>query len=351
MNEKRKQTPESCADISALCRELALLLHAGAGVGDGLSMLAAEEPRRDRRAMLLGLADALDCGMPLSEALAETRRYPAYVTGLVAVGERTGKLEDALSALAVYYDHRDRTEDRVRRSLTYPLLLLVLMLIVIVVLLTKVLPVFDQVYASLGGSLTGLGGLLLTAGRGLNAAMPLLCALLAALILFAAAFFWWDGFRERLLMRWRKKHGDKGVSRRIGDARFAQALAMGLQSGLPVEEALDLVAEMTDIPAAAARCRECRDRLSEGAELADALRGAGVLPFTACRLLALGARGGTSDTVMAEIAARLSRDADDALERQTARIEPALVLATSLLVGAILLTVMLPLTHIMAAIG
>ena len=76
-----------------------------------------------------------------------------------------------------------------------------------------------------------------------------------------------------------------------------------------------------------------------------------LLPFTACRLLALGVRGGASDTVMAEIAARLSRDSDDALERQTARIEPALVLATSLLVGAILLTVMLPLTHIMAAIG
>ena len=91
MNEKRKQTPESCADISALCRELALLLHAGAGVGDGLSMLAAEEPRRDRRAMLLGLADALDCGMPLSEALAETRRYGLHAERLSAVVELDGR--------------------------------------------------------------------------------------------------------------------------------------------------------------------------------------------------------------------------------------------------------------------
>ena len=71
----------------------------------------------------------------------------------------------------------------------------------------------------------------------------------------------------------------------------------------------------------------------------------------ACRLLALGVRGGTADTVMEEIARRLAREGNDALSRKVAQVEPALVLVTSLLVGAILLSVMLPLMNIMAAIG
>ena len=349
MKEQQKQ--ESYSDIAALSRELALMLHAGAGVADGLALLAEEEPRESRKTMLQSLADAMDDGAPLSKALGDTGRYPAYVTGLIAMGEQTGKLEDALNALALYYERRQRTENRVRRALAYPSMLLVLMLIVIVVLLAKVLPVFDQVYASLGGSLTGLGGVLLGAGRVLDRAMPVLCVLLGAIIVFAAAFFWVDGFRNRLLAAWRRKHGDKGVSRKMNDARFAQALAMGLQSGLPLEDALDLVAALTDVPSAAFRCTACRENLEQGVPLAKALDHTGVLPPSACRLLALGARSGTEDTVMADIAERLSHDADEALDRQTSRIEPTLVLLTSLLVGAILLSVMLPLTHIMSAIG
>ena len=349
MKEQHKQ--ESYADIAALSRELALLLHAGAGVADGLALLAEEEPRERRKAMLHALAEAMDGGAPLSKALTDTGRYPAYVTGLIAMGEQTGKLEDALNALAAYYERRQRTENRVRRALTYPSVLLVLMLVIIVVLLAKVLPVFDQVYASLGGSLTGLGGALLGAGRALDAAMPVLCVLLGSIIVFAAAFFRFDGFRNRLLAAWRKSHGDKGVSRRMNDARFAQALAMGLQSGLPLEDALELVASLTDVPAAAARCTACREKLEQGEALTKALHDTGVLPASACRLLALGARSGTEDTVMADIAERLSRDADEALDRRMARIEPTLVLLTSLLVGVILLSVMLPLTHIMSAIG
>ena len=92
-------------------------------------------------------------------------------------------------------------------------------------------------------------------------------------------------------------------------------------------------------------------RKADNEGLADALRDTGTLPAASCRLLALGLRSGSGDTVMEEIARRLSEEADEALERRVAQVEPALVLVTSLLVGAILLAVMLPLMHIMTAIG
>ena len=78
---------------------------------------------------------------------------------------------------------------------------------------------------------------------------------------------------------------------------------------------------------------------------------AGLLPLAESRLLTVGLRGGTGDRVMEEIARRLSRDAQEALEDGASKIEPALVLASSALVGVILLSVMLPLMNIMAAIG
>ena len=155
-----------------------------------------------------------------------------------------------------------------------------------------------------------------------------------------------------MLGLWRRRWGDRGISRKLMDARFAQALAMGLSSGLPLEDALDLAGGLLEeVPEAARRCRDCRRRLEEGAELAAAMRESGVLPASACRLLALGARSGAGDTVMEEISVRLSREAAQALEERTAQVEPAMVLVCSVLVGAVLLSVMLPLMDIMAAIG
>ena len=151
------------------------------------------------------------------------------------MGEAAGRTEEALNALARHYESRMSLDCRLRSALLYPCILMLIMLGVIVVLLTKVLPVFDQVYAGLGGSLTGVAGGMLALGRVLDRGMPVLCLLLAAAGVFLALFSLSEGFRQKLVSRWRWRFGDRGVSRKISDGRFAQALSMGMASGLPLE--------------------------------------------------------------------------------------------------------------------
>ena len=89
--------------ISGLCRGLSLLLHAGVGVGDGLALLAQEEESPALRAVLDEMARQMDDGSPLAAALRSSGRFPNYVCGLVEVGERSGRTEEALAALARHY--------------------------------------------------------------------------------------------------------------------------------------------------------------------------------------------------------------------------------------------------------
>ncbi len=336
-------------ELSSLTMELSMLLHAGIGVGDALSMLSGEDGYRD---LLDGMARRADEGEPLSQCLREGGRIPAYVCGLVEVGEETGRTEEALSALSRYYERRARQDRQVRGALLYPAVMLVLMLLVIAVLLVRVLPIFDDVYASLGGRLTGVAGGLLALGRGLDAAMPALWAALALAVVFFGAFAGVESFRGRVLALWRRGRGDRGVSRRMNNARLAQAMAMGMASGLPLERSMELAASlMEDVPPARARCEDCRARLEGGASLSAAMGESGLLPAGACRLLEIGQRGGTADAAMDKIARDLSEDGEAALEELVSRVEPSLVLVCSVLVGVILLSVMLPLMHIMSAIG
>ena len=336
-------------ELSSLTMELSMLLHTGIGVGDALSMLSGEDGYRD---LLDGMARRADEGEPLSQCLREGGRIPAYVCGLVEVGEETGRTEEALAALSRYYERRARLDRQVRSALLYPAVMLVLMLLVIAVLLVRVLPIFDDVYASLGGRLTGVAGGLLALGRGLDAAMPALWAALALAVVFFGAFAGVESFRGRVLALWRRGRGDRGVSRRMNNARLAQARAMGMASGLPLERSMELAASlMEDVPPARARCEDCRARLEGGASLSAAMGESGLLPAGACRLLEIGQRGGTADAAMDKIARDLSEDGEAALEELVSRVEPSLVLVCSVLVGVILLSVMLPLMHIMSAIG
>ena len=347
-----KEIKLSYNELSGLCRSLAVTLHAGVGMGDSLALLAEDEPSHVLRELLADMGKQVDQGRTLSDAMKQAGVFPTYLTGLLEVGERAGKLEEALSALARYYEQREQMDWRIRNALVYPAVLLLLMLAVIVVLLTRVLPVFDNVYASLGGQLSGIAGGLLKLGQWLNLIMPVLLVVLVLAVICVIVFAASRSVREKLLAVWRRKRGERGLSRKQADARFAQALAMGLSSGLPLNEAVELAAALLeDSPAAAARCRDCLERLERGGDLVHALRDSAVLPAQSCRLLAMGLRSGSGDSAMAEIARRLSEEADRLLESRVSRVEPALVLVASLLVGAILLAVMVPLMNILSVIG
>ncbi len=334
-------------EIASLCLELSLLLHAGVGTGDALSLLAQEE---EHRGMLSTMAEQVDGGKTLSTALRESGVFPVYVCGLVEVGERTGRTEEALAALSRYYEERVRIGRRVRSALLYPAVMLALMLVVIGVLLVKVLPIFDDVYASLGGRLTGVAAGLLNLGRWIEAAMPVLYLILAGLVLVVLVFGLVGPLRRGVVSLWQKTRGDRGVSRKLNNARLAQALAMGMASGLPVEEAVSLSANLME-GKARKRCQECGQRLEKGESLGAALRLSGLLPPRQSRLLELGQHSGAGDASMEKIARDLGEEGEAALDALVGRVEPALVLVCSVLVGLILLSVMLPLMHIMSAIG
>ena len=342
----------SNSQTGSLCQGLALFLHAGVGAADALSLLADEEPDPKCRTLLGDMARRMDDGLSLAGAVRESGRFPLYLCSLLEVGERSGRTEEALAALAAHYENRARLDRRIRAALLYPAILLLIMLAVIVVLLVQVLPVFNEVYSYLGGRLTGVAGGLLALGQALDRAMPLLCALLGAAVVFMALFAALPAFRGGVLSFWRRRWGDRGVSRRINDARLAQSLSMGLSSGLPLEEALTLSASLLEeVPAAQGRCLDCLASLEQGEPLAKAMGASDALPKGECRLLELGLRSGAGDSVMEDIARRLSEESELALEEKVGQVEPALVIVTSVLVGLILLSVMLPLMHIMTAIG
>ena len=334
--------------LSAFCLSLAHLLHAGLLPGDALSLLAQDEPAGERRDLMKAMADLADAGVSISRVLETVDGFPAYVCAMAAAGEETGRLEEAFFALADYYENRARMEQRLRTTLMQPVILFGVLAVVTVAVLVWVLPVFDDVYRQLGASLTGIAGSMLQLGRFLREGALLLLPAGAAL----CGVGLWLGRSARgraVLSRGMRR---MGMFAAVDAARLTQILSMALRSGLDSERAMELALTLGEEHTPFRRsCEGCLGRLREGETLPNALRESGLLRAADCRLLEAGERSGCSDEVMKQLAQRAAERSESQLEGWLSRVEPALVLTGSALVGVILLSVLLPLTRIMAAIG
>lgn len=338
--------------VSAFCLEFSLLLHSGIGVEDGLYLLAEDEDNKQNKKMYKAMAEELADGKTFSQVIEKTGVFPKYVSDMIATGENTGRLEQSFKSLASYYDRQVQINSQIKSALLYPLILMLLMFVIIIVLLVKVLPIFDQVYSQLGGSMTGAAKVLLDIGQYIKQLLPVILVIVGIVATLVAIIALTQSTRLFVLKLYKKWFGNHGITKKISDSRFASSMAMGMQSGLNTEEAFRNAMNFHGgSKAVKKRYENCLNMLESGEPLAKCFKDNHIFETSFCRILDLGAKSGTADDAMEEIARRLDDKVQREIEKKVGRIEPTIVIVTSVLVGIILVAVMLPLINIMSSIG
>lgn len=336
--------------LSEFCMELALLVRAGITVSDGVSALA--EDYDDPTGFLAALRSGTSVGETLFEALERTGQTPRYMLDNIRLGERTGRLEACLVSLSEYYDRRANMAAAIKSALLYPFVLIIMLAAVMAVLVTKVLPIFAEVFEQMGVSMYSLTARIVSFGRGLAVVAAVIIGALAAILIIALIIYAIPPVRAKLAGAIRGRLGGRGMFREALTAQFASAMATAISSGLTTEEAVELagrvVSGVKETDEAVARCQQM---LESGESLEKSLAETGIFTTRDSRLLALGVRTGTADSVMAAIARRSEEQALEDIDTKLSKIEPTLVVIISVIVGAVLLSVMLPLTGIMSSIG
>ena len=332
--------------------EMHMLLRAGVPPDEGVLTLLDDEPDKAGKSVLQCLLDELEKGMPLSSALSKSGFFPRYMISMVKTGEKTGRLAQTLKSLSEYYDGRERQAIAIKNAVLYPAILLVMMAAVVLILIICVLPIFNDVFGRLGSRMPPLAVSLMRFGGWLGGISAILAALAGAVFVTALAIWFAPRLRERVAKALRNKLGGRGIFGAVANARFVAAVALSLASGLDAEEAVETASAVSGgVKAVDEKNALCMDMLRSGRTLPAAMSGAGILSARDGRLLALGVRSGMIDSAAFEIARRKERDVQDEMDRLVGRIEPTLVIITSIVVGVILLSVMLPLLGIMASIG
>ncbi|MBI4881778.1 MAG: type II secretion system F family protein [Planctomycetes bacterium] len=321
----------------------------------GLPMLQSlDASLRTRRGtstgrMLLSLREDLRDGSSLGAAM---ERQPAWFeeveVAMVEAGQRGGTLPTVLRALADRHERAGSLAQKLAGALTYPALLTILGLGVVVFLSTRTLPDLIRVLEDAGVSPPALTLRVMAVGRAIQvgwpAALPAAVLLLAGWLLLRRRFFT-PGSRAALLL-------DRLYPRVLRRARLAEVtsgLADLLCSGVPMVEALRVLAPAASHHGLAACLSQAASRIEHGAEVADALADERWFDAELLRLVEVGQASGELSPLLERLGRRLERSAARAIDRFAGLIEPGAILVLAALVGTVALAAILPLFQLQEA--
>ncbi len=339
-------------NLSDFCLEIRLLLNAGVSVSEGLAMLGGGNRNKASKSLFNFFCGSTDCEAPLSDRLIASGLFPQYFTDTVQLGEKSGKLDEALLNLSKYYKRRSILSDNLRSAITYPLILFIAMTAVVIVLVTQVLPVFNEIYAQLGTQMTGFAVSLLNAGRWLTAVQTVILSALAVFLVVGIAVYLIPPARRTASRGFDARFGSRGVLGRVSTTKLASAMSIAVSSGLDPIRALDLAESVCH--GSSNMCRRienCREHIEHGENLEDCLTKAHIFSVRESRLISLARTAGSTDEVLREIASETEDKLTYELDARLRGLGPAMLLAVCIVVGLTLLSVMLPTIGILSSLG
>ena len=341
----------SSRELSAFCLQVSLLLKAAVPLEEGLSIMAEDAVSEEERKLLQTMAEDVELGDPFYTAMERSGSFPAYVVRMAKLGQQSGTLDRLMESLSVYYEKEYFMMKNIRNAITYPVMMVVMLLVVLFVLFTKVMPVFEEVYAQLGVQMSSLSRAASRFGGIFSGAALVVFAVLALILLATAAaagaghsFKWAEKVKD-----WFKSNS--GTALAVAGRRFTAVLALTLQSGMELEKGMSIAAELVDNKKVAERINECAEKLQAGSGYYDAMKETGLFSKFHIQMIKVGTRSGRLDEVMDNISGDYEQQADASIDNMIARLEPTLVAVLAVAVGLILLSVMLPLAGVLASVG
>lgn len=341
----------SSAEIAFFCEQLRLMINSGVSVYDGLFNIYDEAPKGRMKDVLGRVYETVNANASLNSALKEAGVFPPYMVHMIEVGEQTGRLDSVLESLAVYYDRETHIRAQIRSAVAYPLILFAILAFIMGMLAWKILPIFERMFEELSQDVTITTGASLATGISAGRIAAIVVIVLLVLTGLCVAFSCTRPGRTVMLRVFAAAAPTRRLSALMATARFISSMSLVITSGMDIGAGLEHEAEACQDPTVRRRIEKCISLYADGHSFEEAVCAGGILKGMEGRLLTIAARSGESDATFIRFCGEYDDRVTASLNRLTTVIETVLVVALSLMVGAVLISVMVPLANLIAAVG
>ena len=337
-------------DVAVFTRQLATMIDAGLPLVQALDILAKQEQNEVFRTVIDKVREDVERGSTFADALRRNpKAFDRLYVNLVVAGEESGNLDVILNRLATHIEKMENLKRKVRSALVYPSLIVTVAILVTIVLLVFVIPVFERLFSGVGMALPLPTQIVINVSKFTKANVPyLLLALIVAAVLLRRYYRTEKGKRQidAVLL----KLPIFGILiRKISIARFARTLATLITSGVPILDALDIVAATTGNKVVEEAIREGRAQIKEGETISQPLARSGVFPLMVTQMISVGETTGALDMMLTKVADFYEEEVDVAVANLSSMIEPLLIIFLGVVIGGLVVSMYLPIFKMAAA--
>jgi type IV pilus assembly protein PilC len=339
-------------ELATFTRQLSTLINAGLPIVRSLKILSDQLKPGVLKNCLMDVADDVEGGMALSEALAKhPKAFNKLYVNMAKAGEAGGILDQILERLAVFMEKAQRLKKRVMSAMIYPIAVVTVAGGILIVIIGYIVPQFEKMFKEMGTELPVPTQILVKAGNlvqhhwWLFLAVPLASFILYRLIVFTKSGRYALDFVKLKLPIFGIIVSKSTVS------RFARTLGTLITSGVPILEALNIVKEATGNTVVAAAVNKVHDSIREGESMAAPLAASKICDPMVVNMVDVGEETGELDKMLLKVADTYDEDVDALVGGMMSLIEPLLIVGMGVTVGFIVIALFLPLIDLMETMG
>jgi type IV pilus assembly protein PilC len=338
-------------DIVIFTRQLSTMIDAGLPLVQGLDILSKQQENSTFKKVLTTIKSDVETGLTLADAM---RKHPKVFDNLfsnmIEAGETGGILDTILGRLAAFMEKSMALKKKVKGAMTYPVICLGIAGLILVVILVFVIPVFEEMFSTFGS------------------ALPLPTQIVVDMSNIFKSNFLWIGMGIYAFIYTIKKiyNSEKGriamdgmflklpvvgpLIKKVAVSKFTRTLSTMLQSGVPILDALQVVARTSGNKIIEAAVFNVADSIAEGRPIAEPLEESGVFPNMVVQMINVGEQVGALDTMLSKIADFYDGEVDQAVDNLTAMIEPFMMVFLGGMIGGLVIAMYLPIFSMAAAV-
>ena len=350
--ELASRKPILTEDVLMFSRQMYTLSKAGVPIMRGLEALKSSTAKPAMLDVLNDIFFSLQQGRKLSTAIdTHPNVFGAFYASMIRSGEMTGKLTEVFLRMHAHIAFEHEVRGRIKQAVRYPMYVMSALATALVVINLFVMPGFSEVYNGLEADLPVITRGLLTFSELMVRWWPILLTLAIAIWLAVKGVlrtpvgcYYWDRLKIRLPIV-----GDIILKSTL--ARFANGLALSNQSGVPLVQSLNMVAETVNNTYIGGRIRKMRQGIERGKSIAFCTAATGLFEPVALQMITVGEESGQLDDMLLELAGMYERETDFSIKGMAAAIEPIMVVFIGVMVLLLALGVYLPMWDLGGAVN
>ena len=330
-------------DLSVFCRQFVSITTAGVAIIDALEMLADQTENKTLKEAIVDTKLSVAKGETLAGSMAKQGKvFPPIMINMIAAGEASGNLETAFDRMGTQFEKQTKLNSLVKKSMIYPIALLVIIVVVVIAMMVLVIPTFSDMYGDMGQKLPAITQMLVTCSDFIVEKWYILIIAVAVLVVGFKVF---KATKQGtyLLAKLAIKAPIFGtLTVKSAAANFARTLSTLTASGISMIEALEIAGKTMKNVIFKDAVLEAKDKVAQGRPLSEPLKNGKVFPNMIVHMIGIGEETGNMEDMLVTAATYYEEEVEVATEAVTAVIEPLIIVVMAAIVGTIIMAVLIP---------